>query len=96
MSDIASATLGRLNRLDNELHYLRLQFQLLAGYTSGVIPGMSAEHFDQDKAQELMAVALSATLLGSDDTKKILRDIASKLPTRGIDYGICSESTKER
>ena len=79
MSDVASSALRQLARWSDELNGLRRQFCLLS------------EHFgdrDDDQAHRLTTVAHAAAALSSEDTKELLRDVASTLPVRGIDFGV--------
>ena len=79
MADVASSALRQLGRLRGELDGLHRQFSLLSKHVGDR---------NDDQAHRLRAVALAAALLASQDTRELLRDVASKLPIRGIDYGV--------
>jgi hypothetical protein len=81
MSDIAAATLDRLARLDDELDSLKSQFAMLGRFTYD-----ADSDSDKDKGLQLLGVASTLELLRSEGVKNLVRDVAEKLPVRGIDY----------
>jgi hypothetical protein len=77
MADIAAATLDRLAKLNDEFDYLKFQFAALGRFMYDI---------DSDKGLELLGVASIIDLIRSEGVKNLVRDVAEKLPVRGIDY----------
>jgi len=76
-ADIAADTLSRLNKLDDELDYLKGRFEMLGYFTHQI---------DEDQGLQLLGAASTIQLLRSEGIKNLVRDVASKLPVRGLDY----------
>ena len=78
-ADIAATTLARLAHIDEEHHQLHHQLADLA------------EWADDDRGVDIFLHDVAASLRLNRDlfetTAEAVRDIAAKLPVRGIDYG---------
>jgi hypothetical protein len=81
MADVAAATLETISRLLPDARTLRAQLEILAG---------CARDLDRPLPDRLMLACAAGMIF--EDTAEAVRDIASTLPLRGIDYGIAPES----
>ena len=79
MADIAAATLARLQELHGELVHLEDQLDMLADWAV-------EQHQLADRGEFLTNIAVSISKLGCC-VPEAVRDIASTLPVRGLDYG---------
>lgn len=75
LADVAAATSRQLGRLADQLDGLRRQFLLL---------GEHVHDRNEDQGNRLMAAALAAALLASEDTRDLVRGVAATLPVRGM------------
>jgi hypothetical protein len=79
MADVAAATLARLHHLHGELGHLKTQLEALAYW---------ADEHHPDTRHGLLLDHTAAVIgcLGCCVTEAV-RDVASTLPIRGLDYG---------
>lgn len=78
MADVASHTLERLARLDDEISSLARQLEMLADWDRQR-SHLAADEFLDDVAQTVRQLACCVP--------EAVRDIAATLPIRGLDYG---------
>jgi hypothetical protein len=78
MSDIAAHTLRRLGWMYQDLEALHSQLRLLADY--------AAEH-QPDLGHEFLTNSAVAACKFTCCVPEVVRDIASRLPIRGLDWG---------
>jgi hypothetical protein len=77
MADVAATTLGRLGRMYDDLQALSGQLNRLAEY--------AAEHHP-DLQHEFLAESAVAARRMTCCVPEFVRDIASRLPIRGLDF----------
>jgi hypothetical protein len=77
IADRAAAALNLLNKIDDVLGGIERHFAALGRFMYDI---------DEDQGLELLGVASTIQLLRSEGMKNLVRDVASKLPVRGLDY----------
>ena len=84
MADVANTTLGRLAKIRSELHSVSHQLNMLS-YWAGRMDD-DDELLASDRA-ELLALAAENAMDLATIIPGMVRDIASTLPMRGVEYG---------
>ena len=86
-ADVASTTLAHLARIDFELRAVEDRFAFLGRYLlSQAKIEVDASYDYPEKAHELLGIASVVQQIRSEGVKNLVRDLASRLPIRGVDF----------